>query len=415
LTETQNLNLNDLKVWLERETSSTFVPIHTKAKKIRDEMVKSLDNLVEAAKVLLESSGKEVEKKNMKTLNRARALNKLAHLFIERIRKITVPREVSYDGLKGFAEETKKALLAIEADIRNFFPRISPFFILDRRRFQIVFERTKELLKDMTEFLSKEYIKTKTLEETFKLIDESKSLNLQSANLKQQIKEAENTITAIDNEIAEIKHKMTELSSKGGISQLSQIDAEIDTLNTELKSKLQHLQKPFIKLQSLATHGEGSGLTPEELGKLDKYVENPFEALATEPANYPLLRQILQKLNRLMHEDKLKLKPEKIRKAEQTINNIINQNDVASLYERCVHARMRRIQLLESAELAETKSDLVRLRGLIEGQERRRIHFESEKNLAEKAYTQTSDRIRNHKSQMEKNIQTFLGRNVRVE
>jgi chromosome segregation ATPase len=253
------------------------------------------------------------------------------------------------------------------------------------------------------------------LEETFQVIDKLKNLEDQLANLKEEKAKAESEKSSIEKEIAETHQKMTDLKSKGGISQLNQIAMDIETLSMEVKHSLQHLQKPFIKLQSLTVHGGGSGLTPEELNKLDQYLEKPFEALATEEANYPLLRQILQKLARSIADEKLKLKPYKMRKAEQAIENVLNKNSLESLHQKCVDVITRKRQLSTSAEVAETKSDLSKLQQLLEKLERRRNSVESEESATERAYNETLERIRNHKNQIEKNIFGFMGRRVRIE
>jgi chromosome segregation ATPase len=182
-----------------------------------------------------------------------------------------------------------------------------------------------------------------------------------------------------------------------------------------VKHSLQHLQKPFIKLQSLTVHGGGSGLTPEELNKLNQYLEKPFEALATEEAGYPLLKQILQKLARSMAEGKLKLKPDKMRKAEQAIENVLNKNSLATLHQKCLEVTMRKSQLSTSAEVAETKGDLSKLQEHMEKLERRKGNVKSEENATERACNETLEKIRNHKSQIEKNIFSFMGRRVRIE
>jgi hypothetical protein len=415
LTEIPKFSVGDAKSWLERETSSIFVPVQKKAEKLRNETARQLENLTESAKMLSENSGKELEKKNMKTFGRARALNKLARLFMDRIKQVKVPEQVSYDSLNNFVQETQKTLLVIDVDIRNYFPRISPFFIFDRRKFQIVFEKAKESHKDLGEFLSREYVKTKTLEDTFKLIDELKSLDSQLASISEQIENVEDENATVESEIGETKQKETDLANKGGLSQLTQLDGEIEALSREVKSSLRHLQKPFIKLQSLATHGGGSGLTPEELTKLNHYIENPFEALATETETYPLMRQILQKLNRLMLEDKLKLKPEKIRKAQRSTSNIINQNSLMVLHQKCADAKMQKMRLSTSAKLAETRNSLSKLQVVMENLERKKAHVEFDKNAKEKAYGETLEKMRNHKSQIEKNIFDFLEKRVHIE
>jgi hypothetical protein len=415
LSDIAKLSSKDIKGWLEHETGSLFIPIHTRAQKLVDEMRKSLETLLDVSKMLLDNSTKEIDKRNMKTYGRARALNKLARIFVERIRQIRLPENVTYDTFDAFVEETQKAFFVTEVDVRNFFPRVSPFFILDRRKFQTVFEKAKDILKELSNFLTKEYVKTKTLEETFQLIDKLRSLEQQLAGLREQKMNAENMKTQVEKEIAETLQKMADLKNKGSLGQLGQASTEIDALSSEVRHSLQHLQKPFVKLQSLATHGEGSGLTPEELNKLNQYVEDSFKAFATEEPNHPLLRQILQKLNRSMSEGKLKLKPEKTRKAEQVIESILNKNSLADLHQRSVNVMMRRKQLSISTEVAETEKELTKLRGQLEAQEKRKKIVEGELITLEKAHNETTEKIRNNKAGIEKNVFEFMSKKIRVE
>ncbi|MEM3622674.1 MAG: hypothetical protein QXR76_02755 [Candidatus Bathyarchaeia archaeon] len=415
MAEVLKFSSSEIKGWLEKETSSIFVPVHAKAQKLLDEMRKSIESLVDSSKMLLDNSGKEIEKRNMKTYGRARALNKLSRLFLDRMRQIEVPEKVSYDSVHDFVEETQKAFLVTEVDIRNWFPRISPFFILDRRKFLTVFERAKVSLKELNDFLTKEYVKTKTLEETFQLIDKLQALKEELAKLGEQKKNIETEKALVEKEISETLKRMTELKSKGGIGQLSQLDSEIETLSVELKHSLQHLQKPFIKLQSLALHGEGSGLTPEEINKLNQYLKNPLETFSTEEANYPLLKQILQKLAKAMAGGKLKLKPDKMRKAEHAINSIIDKNSLAELHQKCVNIMARKRQLSASVEVAETRSGLLKLQEHLEKFEQKRRILDSEESMLEQTFNGTLEKIHTHKNQIEKNIFDFVGKRVHIE
>lgn len=414
MSETLKLSTNNVKGWLEKETSSVFVPVHSRAQRLIEEMRKALENLTDISKMLLENSGKEIEKRNMKTYGRARALNKLGHLFLDRMQQIKIPEQVSYDSFNEFVQEIQRAFLVTDVDIRNWFSRISPFFILDRRKFLTVFEKAKELLKEMTVFLTKEYVKTKTLEETFQLTDRLKTLENQLSNLNSERAKADGDKALVSNEIAETRQKMEELETKGAVSQLHQAFMEIDALSMEAKRSLQHLQKPFVKLQALSLHGGGSGLTQDELNKVDEYLQNPFEALATEDNSYPLLRQILQKTARLLADGKLKLKPDKMRKAEQAIENIMNKNALASLQQKCIDAVRRKTQLSTSQEVRETKGDLLRLQEALDKLERRKSSIESEESAIKQTYDETLGKIQNHKSQIEKNILGFLDMKVHI-
>ncbi|MEM2995561.1 MAG: hypothetical protein QXI91_06085 [Candidatus Bathyarchaeia archaeon] len=408
-------SISEIKGWLESETKAVFTPLHVKAQRLLDEMRKTLESLKEACKMLLDSSGREIEKRNMKTFGRARALNKLSRLFLERIEQIEIPEKVSYERMCSFVQETQKAFLVTEIDVKNWFPRISPFFILDRRKFQTAFERAKEQLKELNDFLLREYVKTKTLEETFQLIGDLQTLEEQLTKLDVQIENLESEKVSIECEMAEAQRKIADLKSRGGISQLNQLGMEIEALNNEVKKSLRHLQKPFIKLQALAVHGEGSSLTPEETNKLNQYLISPFEAFASEEAGYPLLKQILQKLMQVMADGKLRLKPDKMRKAQQAINEILNGDSLAGLHQKCVDATVRRNRLSASAEMAEAKSQLTKLQEHVERLEQRRKNVESGIGVLGRTYSETLEKIRSCKSQIERAILNFAGKKIQLE
>jgi len=414
LSEPLNLSSTDVRAWLERETASIFNPVHVRAQKLVEEMGKSVNSLAEISKMLLDNSAKEIEKRNMKIYGRARALNKLAKLWTDRIRQLKVPEKVTYESFSALVQDTQKAFTVTELDIRNYFPRISPFFILDRRKFQTVFEKAKLLWKEMDSFQTKEYVKTKTLEDTFQLIDKLVGLERQFKELDVHKMKVGSDKVILEREIAETHRKILELKTKGGVGQLSQTGGEIESLTVETKHNLQHLQKPFIKLQALATHGSGSGLTPEEFTKLGQYLENPFEALSTEEIGHPLLKQILEKLRRSIVEDKLKLKPEKVRKAEQAINNIVNNDSLATLHKQSREASARKAQLSTSEEVAVTQRDLTKLCEHVDNLTRKKGVLETEEFTINRNCLEITEKIRSVKSEIEKNVFSFMTKKIKV-
>ena len=409
------LSTGEVKTWLEKQTGSTLTPVQIQAQKQRDEMQKALLSLTDASKMLLDNSAKEIEKRNMKVYNRARALNKLAHLFIERIRKLNVPDKVSYDSLNIFAQEIQKALAVTEVDIRNWFPRISPFFIIDRRKFLALYEKTKLAFNALNEFLTKEYVKTKTLEKTFHLTEELQGLEKQLVEVEQQKTNLRNDVLRIDQEITVQEQQTAGQKGKVMLEQLSQVETEAEALNNELKHALRHLQKPFIKMQALAMSGGGAYLTPDELKKVGEYLENPFEATLTEETGCQLLKEILQKLSRLMREDKLKLKDDKARKAEQAVEEILKRDSLASIQGRCVEVSARKKQLTDSPEMEEAKRSLSLFQQQIEQLKVRKANLEVDERIKGNARDDLLEKIRNHKKAIEANILSFLGKQVQIK
>ena len=365
--------------------------------------------------MLLDNSAKEIEKRNMKVYNRARALNKLAHLFMDRLKKITAPEQVSYDNLNTFYQETQKVFNVIEVDMRNWFPRISPFFIMDRRKFLTVYEKSKISLSSLHEFITKEYVKTKTLEETFSLIDELQALEKQYADSSLQKENLKNERLQLESEQAELEKKASELKGKSILEQVRAIETEAETLNAELKHLLRHLQKPFVKVQALAMQGGGAYLTPDELRLLTRYLDRPFEALASEEPGYPMLKEILQKLARLMEEDKLKLKTDKARKAEQAISEILTKDPLSFLQNRCKDIQAQKTQLSSSPEMEESKRNLALIMEQCETARVRKASVEANESVRNNMCTDVLAKIEHRKKTIEINVQSFLGKNIEIQ
>ena len=405
---------NEIKDWLEKETQEILAPVHNQARQLRDEMNAALENETDASKMLLDSSNREIERRNMRVYNRARALNKLAHLFLDRLKKIVVPEQISYDALNKFAQDNQKLFMVADIDIKNWFPRISPCFIMDRRRFLTVHEKAKITLAQLNEFITKDYVKTKTIEETFQLIDDMHALENHLSGIESQMQDLEKERAPLEKEIAELEHKVLDLESKGPIDTLKSVDTQIEELANKVKHSLRHLQKPFIKIQALSMHGGGSGLTPDDLSKLNQYLETPFEALSTEKDGYPVLKEILEKLNRLLEEDKLKLKSDKARKAEQAAADILKRNSLANLQVKCKELAMRKQRILDSEKLDENRRNLTIFQEQIDQLKARKASVESHEAVKEKEHDDVQERLRNQKSTIEKNVNSFLGQKVKI-
>jgi hypothetical protein len=409
------LSTDELKLWLEKETGSVLSPVQSRAQKHLEETRVALDNLSEASKTLSENSQKEIEKRNMKVYNRARALNKLSSLFIERIKKLKIPDQVSFDTLNSFALETQKMMNVFEIDIKNWFPRISPFFIMDRRKFLTVYEKTKLIVNALLDFVNKDYVKSKTLEKTFEYIAELQVVERQVNEIEAEKGEIVKERSILEKEISELERQTAEFKSKAVLEQLSRMESESATLNGELKRLLRHLKKPFLKMQALATYGGGGGITPDELKMIGLYMDSPFEAIAAEEPGCPVLRQVLEKLTNLLAEDKLKLKSDKQRKAEQDVNEILNSESLAVLHRKCVKVAALKKQLSESPEMEEAKNGLSLFHQQMEALKVRIGSVEADECMKENQRQELLERTKFLKSSIESNVLSFMGKQVQIQ
>jgi hypothetical protein len=404
----------ETKRWLENQTVSTLKPVHAQAKKLSDDTNLAIHSVEDVSKLLFDTSSKEIEKRNMKLYNRARALNKLSRLFLDRLKKLTPPEQISYDSMSRYSQETQKVFLVTDIDLKNWFPRISPYFIMDRRKFLAVYERARQAYNTMNDYVNKEYVKTKTLEEALQQLNELQNVEEQLINLKREKDSITNERKSLQQEIDALEQKIFELSSKGPIDKLNLVNSEIDSLSTELKHTLRHLQKPFIKMQALATQGGGGGITPDELTQICNYLESPFDALVSEQQGYPLFKEILQKLEAMLAEDKLKLKSDKARKAEQTVNEILYNNGLDSLQIRCTEMANNKKHILASSKLDEIKQSVSQFQEQVDQLKTRKTSVETHEAVKENSYNETVDKISGLKRTIERNVYSSLEIKIQI-
>ena len=349
----------------------------------------------------------------MKLYNRARALNKLARLFLDRLKKLNPPEQVSYDTISRYTQETQKVFIVTDIDIKNWFPRISPFFIMDRRKFLAIYEKAKQAYVALNDFVSKEYVKTKTLEETFLLLNELHSVEKHLTTLQDDKENIKNERIPIEQEITELEQKIEELKTKGPIDKLNMVNVEIDALSNELKHELRHLQKPFIKMQALATSGGGGGVKPDQINVINQYLEKPFDTLAAEKEGYPILKDVLEKLEELLVDDKLKLKSDKARKADQAVHEILHKDALLNLQIRCKEMATRKEQLVASSKMDEIKQNLAQFQEQLDLLKARRTSIETHETVKHNVYNSTVDKISNLKRTIERNVYNSI--DIRIE
>jgi hypothetical protein len=414
LTEIAPFSITSLKEWIEKEANTSLIPVQTQAKKLLDETSQAINALNEICETLIENSDKEIEKRNMKVYNRARALNKLAHLFIDRLTKLSTPDQITYDTAHKYSSEAQKTLIVTEIDIKVWFPRISPFFIMDRRKFLTVYEKSKQTFITLNEFVTKEYVKTKTLQETLQMVSDLQRLENKSTGLQTEIENIKNERVPVEEKIIELTQKSDELKTAGPIDQLNAIANDIDILNNELKNTLRHFQKPFIKMQALATSGGGGGITPDELRMINLYLDNPLEALTTEETGCPTLKNILEKLQDMLKDDKLKLKPDKAKKAEQAVTEILTKNLLNEPQEKSKTLSIKKQQLLTSANMGEIKQSISLFEDQTEQLKVKKASIEAHEAIKKREHQDLQSDINNRKRAVERNIAEAFTKTIKI-
>jgi len=413
MSGTLEIPLKGLKEWLEQETVSIVEPLKVEGGSLLNDVRGRLDDVLESCDRLLEDAEKEIAKGSSKTYRRARVMYKLARNFSETINKVTIPDEVSRESLHMLLEDLERMLAAVGRERWKWFPLISPYFIIDRRRFDIALKRAVDSLGELRSFLTNKYVKAKDVEDAFSMVDKLLQSLSDLDEIEKIKKRTELRKRFLEKKIEENQQKIMSIQGKSEVVELVQINEKIGELEEKVKHSLRYLQKPFLKFQSLA-RGPGYSLPPDEIRKLDEYLSNPFEALATEPEGYATLKRVLQKTEDAMAQGKLKLKSSRLRKAREQIDSVLHRDSLAPLHRSCKEAFFQRQRFSTSGTIATFQSELEQLQKDLRDLGKQKEFTDSRGAVLDNKIKGTLEKIRDQKKELEKLVFELTDKNVQV-
>ncbi len=413
MAEALKKGLNDLGEWVEKETVSIVEPLRAEARKLLEDTEGKLADLLEASEKLLEDAEKELAKGSRKTYRRAKFLQKISGNFANLIDGINIPDEISGESLHQASKEIEKILETISQERMKYFRAIAPYFIISRRRFDVALKRAVDTSRNLQTFTSEEYAKAESAEGVASRIEELRQslMELNEAEKAKETRELRREL--LEKKIAENQQNMRAIQSKDAVVEFAQINARIKELDENVKHDLRHLQKPFLKFQTLV-NSPGYSLSPEATQKLDEYLRNPFKALATEKEGYPLLRNILQKIEDAMEKGKLKLKKTRLRKAKDQIDNILNKTALLSLHQNCREAFNKKSQLATSGAIGEIRNKRETLQKNLKDLQRKKRLLETREAALEKENQQVRARVEEQKKELKRVVFELTSQNVKI-
>ena len=413
MSETLEIPLKDAKEWLEQETILIVEPLKAEGRRLFDAVKVKLDDVLATSDKLLDDAEKEIAKGSRKKYRRAKVMYKLARNISDMIDEITIPDEISRESLHTLCEKLGKTLEKVGRERWKWFPVISPYFMIDRRRFDVALKRALDSLQELRSFSSDKYAKAKTVEGAFSIIEKLYQSLGELDEVEEHKKKTELRKGALEKKIAENRRKITAIQGQNEIVELGQINEKIEELKEKVKHSLRHLQKPFLKFQSLVQSPSYS-LFLDETKKLNDYLSNPFEALATEDEEYPMLKRILQKMDDAIAQGKLKLKKSRLRKAKDQTHNILHKNTLLSLHQSCKEALSKKQQLLASGIITKSRNELAQLQKNLRDLQKRKELLDSRGAVLKRKIKEDIKKIEDQKKELEKIVLELTNKNVQV-
>jgi hypothetical protein len=413
LSQPQQITLTDLKEWIKKETAPTLEPLTSKATNLLKEIQSRKDDALEINQQLLKNSEAEMKKNNPKTHRFARNANKFSQGLTKILNEVRTPQQVNYQTLQALntsLEKTVSTTLQLRAEAYRF---ITPYFIFDRRKLDVVIKRLADIHTELRNFITNKYIKAKTIEDTTTAIDKLQQTINQTheiQNEKQNLVPREETLKQ---ELAQTQQEIANTQAQPELTEITIAEDQIKELRENVKYNLRYLQKPFFKLQSL-THSGEIAIPVDEAKKLEEYLSDPFEALASEENGYPTLKNILAKLNEAITQNKLKLKSTRLRKAQEQIDNTLNRASLITLQQNCKQTSAHKKQLLTSETTTTLQNKLTELQNQWKQQQKENEATTARIKTLEDEHKKLQEKTINEKKELEKTVFQLTGKNIQV-
>ena len=414
MSETFAISLNNLNGWLEQETNSLVEPIRTDTKKLLEDIQSRFQDLKESCDKLLEDAEKEMDKRNRKTYRRAKFLYKLAENFVDLINEIIIPDEISEKNLNQVSEQIKKILKTIDQERTKWFRVISPYFILTRRRFDVTLKRVDDSYQNFVNFLKDDYEKVGKAENVSVKIDELRKYLLELEKYENGKEARIQKKGILEKKIIKSNQKIEDIQSSNEVVELEETNLKIEELTKIVKRELRHVQKPLLKFQTLVNN-PGYNLFPEANLKLVEYLEDPFQALATEKESYPLLKSILQKIDDALENKKMKLKSSRFRKAKDQINHIVQKSGLEKLRKESSILYQKKLELVNSGTISEIKDEKSELNGNLNDLKREIELLKARDLRLEKQHKAMQKKLSEQKNTLETIILELTNKKVNIQ
>jgi hypothetical protein len=143
-------------------------------------------------------------------------------------------------------------------------------------------------------------------------------------------------------------------------------------------------------------------------------LSKPFTAFAAEDEGYPLLKNILRKLDEVSNQGKLKLKMSRLRKAQEQMDAVLNKNNMISLQQSCKEAYSHRQQLLASEAIVAFQKEANQIQESLEEKQKQKNLTDSRNAVLETEHKKTLEKIENQKTELEKLTLKLSNKNIHI-
>ncbi len=300
--------------WFQNDTENSV-------KKVRHEIHKRID-LVKASMEELEHAAQDFEIGD--TIDaETRSSQNIFEKMTEMVSEFEYPEKITYKTTEEWVKSLGKFLQRVLTIGRRFIPNLkrkykTRVFILNR-----ALTRIQKNYQDFNKFFEDKTVLLKEVDDTSDKISLIISKVKERDKLKKQISAEKKEADEITEEIKELGNTASSLKSREVLTQLDELNKEVQIIGKKLRLELGGLDKPLRKLTSRAQ--DGKVMVPPELINIANLIrENPLDAIWELDEGHEKLNDLMEILIDASKAEKIKLKASMKNKAIAHAQEVID-------------------------------------------------------------------------------------------
>lgn len=411
ISKSFSIEVNKFKPWLQKETTEVLHPLKEKSEKLVEKVKEKLEDAREPCRKLEEEADRELQKGH--AVRKAKLTQRLSRYFLKEIDGIVFPDGMSYIELDKLKSDLQTMVSSILRERETWFSRISPMFIITRKRIDFALGRLTGSISDLSDFISSHYSVGKIIGDLYVENEETMKLLGELRKLREEKRLGIEKVESLQKRMVEVEQRTSSLKQNTDLADLSTTRLKVYQLRKAVKHDLRHLAKPLKKFANL-TRGPTYALSSDENLKLSQYLKDPFLALATEKPNYPILKSILRKVERALSDGKLRLKSTRLRKFEDAKERILNKNKLDSLHQSSLQAFSLNQQLTSSEETKLVQKQLKQMQTKLTELKTKKEAADIKLTRIQSEYKNTLENVEKKKNYIERSASDLLDRDINL-
>lgn len=403
----EEVQLGSLTDWLENKLGKKLESFKRDGQKSCDRIEQLISDLKDAFQRLGSKEEKVASELAQKSAKR----------FVEKsapsVENFVIPDAITYNNMEILKNDLEKTVMSIGQYGQRWVPKMAPWYKSEIAEIDLYLKRLGKEFQDLQKILTKKYSDMKDYESISGVIEEIRKEQEIANELVKQKKELSKNLNKFEEAKQEKHSELEELKEKTLVSDITDVERELKSVEEAIMRELRFFEKPFRKLDKLV-NDDVVRISSEHLSTLRNYLDNPLASFLSENDNCSRIKSLLTRLNEILGEEMLGLKGSRRKKARDQIGRICDKDILIPLKKNYLELASERDALVIRIKEKGLTQKQRHLETAVEELAQKREDVHTAISRVQTDHQKSITRIETHIQKLENKIDKLTGTRIKI-